>query len=160
MYRIGQSSDIHQLAQGRELILGGVKIAHDKGCLGHSDADVLLHAVAESILGALALGDLGKHFPDTDPKYAGINSMLLLKEVAGLMLEAGYVINNLDALIMIEKPKMAPHIEAMRKNIADCLSCDISQVSVKATRGEGLGFVGREEGVLAQCITMVKNKSA
>ena len=89
MYRIGQSSDIHQLAQGRELILGGVKIAHDKGCLGHSDADVLLHAVAESILGALALGDLGKHFPDTDPKYAGINSMLLLKEVAGLMLEAG-----------------------------------------------------------------------
>lgn len=160
MYRIGQSSDIHQLAQGRELILGGVKIAHDKGCLGHSDADVLLHAVAESILGALAMGDLGKHFPDTDPKYAGINSMLLLKEVAGLMLEAGYVINNLDALIMIEKPKMAPHIEAMRKNIADCLNCDISQVSVKATRGEGLGFVGREEGVLAQCITMVKNKSA
>ncbi len=160
MYRIGQSSDIHQLAQGRELILGGVKIAHDKGCLGHSDADVLLHAVAESILGALALGDLGKHFPDTDPKYAGINSMLLLKEVAGLMLEAGYVINNLDALIMIEKPKMAPHIEAMRKNIADCLNCDISQVSVKATRGEGLGFVGREEGVLAQCITMVKKKSA
>ncbi len=160
MYRIGQSSDIHQLAQGRELILGGVKIAHDKGCLGHSDADVLLHAVAESILGALALGDLGKHFPDTDPKYAGINSMVLLKEVAGLMLEAGYVINNLDALIMIEKPKMAPHIEAMRKNIADCLNCDISQVSVKATRGEGLGFVGREEGVLAQCITMVKKKSA
>ena len=160
MYRIGQSSDIHQLAQGRELILGGVKIAHDKGCLGHSDADVLLHAVAERSLGALALGDLGKHFPDTDPKYAGINSMLLLKEVAGLMLEAGYVINNLDALIMIEKPKMAPHIEAMRKNIADCLSCDISQVSVKATRGEGLGFVGREEGVLAQCITMVKKKSA
>ena len=155
MYRIGQSSDIHQLAQGRELILGGVKIAHDKGCLGHSDADVLLHAVAES-----ALGDLGKHFPDTDPKYAGINSMVLLKEVAGLMLEAGYVINNLDALIMIEKPKMAPHIEAMRKNIADCLNCDISQVSVKATRGEGLGFVGREEGVLAQCITMVKKKSA
>ena len=160
MYRIGQSSDIHQLAQGRELILGGVKIAHDKGCLGHSDADVLLHAVAESILGALAMGDLGKHFPDTDPKYAGINSMVLLKEVAGLMLEAGYVINNLDALIMIEKPKMAPHIEAMRKNIADCLNCDISQVSVKETRGEGLGFVGREEGVLAQCITMVKKKSA
>ena len=160
MYRIGQSSDIHRLTQGRELILGGVKIAHEKGCLGHSDADVLLHAVTESILGALALGDLGKHFPDTDPKYAGISSMVLLKEVAGLMHEAGYVINNLDALIMIEKPKMAPHIEAMRKNIADCLSCDISQVSVKATRGEGLGFVGREEGVLAQCITMVKKKSA
>lgn len=160
MYRIGQSSDIHRLTQGRELILGGVKIAHEKGCLGHSDADVLLHAVAESILGALALGDLGKHFPDTDPKYAGISSMVLLKEVAELMHAAGYVINNLDALIMIEKPKMAPHIEAMRKNIADCLSCDISQVSVKATRGEGLGFVGREEGVLAQCITMVKKKSA
>lgn len=159
MYRIGQSSDIHQLAEGRELILGGVKIAHDKGCLGHSDADVLLHAVAESILGALALGDLGKHFPDTDPKYAGISSMLLLKEVAGMMLDAGYVINNLDALIMIEQPKMAPHIEAMRKNIAACLDCDISQISVKATRGESLGFVGRKEGVLAQCVTLLKKKT-
>ena len=159
-FRIGNGFDVHRLVEGRRCIVCGVDIPYEKGLLGHSDADVLLHAVAESILGALAMGDLGKHFPDTDPKYAGINSMVLLKEVAGLMLEAGYVINNLDALIMIEKPKMAPHIEAMRKNIADCLNCDISQVSVKATRGEGLGFVGREEGVLAQCITMVKKKSA
>lgn len=158
MYRIGQSSDIHRLKEGRSLILGGVEIAHYKGCFGHSDADALLHAVAESILGALALGDLGKHFPDTDPQYAGISSMLLLKQVAKIMEEAGYGINNLDALIMIEKPKMAPHIEAMRKNIAACLNCDISQISVKATRGEGLGFIGKEEGVMAQCVTLLKKK--
>lgn len=158
MYRIGQSSDIHKLTEGRDLILGGVKIAHDKGCLGHSDADALLHAVAESILGALALGDLGKHFPDNDPAYAGIDSMILLKKVGKMMSDAGYCINNLDALIMIEKPKMAPHIEAMRKNIASCLNCDLKQVSVKATRGEGLGFIGKEEGVLAQCITMLRKK--
>lgn len=156
MYRIGQSGDIHRLVEGRALILGGVNIPHEKGCLGHSDADALLHAVAESILGALALGDLGKHFPDNDPAYQGISSMYLLKEVCKLMKQKGYVINNLDALIMIEKPKMAPYIEAMRNNIASCLECDISQISVKATRGEGLGFVGKEEGVFAQCITMLK----
>lgn len=158
MYRIGQSSDIHKLVEGRDLILGGVKIAHDKGCLGHSDADALLHAVAESILGALALGDLGKHFPDHDPAYAGIDSMILLKKVGAMMSDAGYCVNNLDALIMIEKPKMAPYIEAMRKNIALCLNCELQQISVKATRGEGLGFIGREEGVLAQCITMLRKK--
>lgn len=158
MYRIGQSSDIHRLTEGRDLILGGVNIAHDKGCLGHSDADALLHAVAESILGALALGDLGTHFPDNDPAYAGIDSMILLEKTEALMSEKGYCINNLDALIMIEKPKMAPHIENMQKNIARCLKCDVNRVSVKATRGEGLGFIGREEGVLAQCITMLRKK--
>lgn len=155
MYRIGQSSDIHQLVEGRKLILGGVEIPHEKGCLGHSDADVLLHAVAESILGALALGDLGKHFPDTDPQYKGIDSMQILSEVYTLMKEKGYQINNLDALIMIERPKMAPHIEQMRQNIATCLHTELGNVSVKATRGERMGFVGREEGVLAQSIVLL-----
>lgn len=155
MYRIGQSSDIHQLVEGRKLILGGVEIPHEKGCLGHSDADVLLHAVAESILGALALGDLGKHFPDTDPQYKGIDSMQILSEVYTLMKEKGYQINNLDALIMIERPKMAPHIEQMRQNIATCLHTELGKVSVKATRGERMGFVGREEGVLAQSIVLL-----
>lgn len=155
MYRIGQSSDIHQLVEGRKLILGGVEIPHEKGCLGHSDADVLLHAVAESILGALALGDLGKHFPDTDPQYKGIDSMQILSEVYTLMKEKGYQINNLDALVMIERPKMAPHIEQMRQNIATCLHTELGNVSVKATRGERMGFVGREEGVLAQSIVLL-----
>lgn len=155
MYRIGQSSDIHQLVEGRKLILGGVEIPHEKGCLGHSDADVLLHAVAESILGALALGDLGKHFPDTDPQYKGIDSMQILSEVYTLMKEKGYQINNLDVLVMIERPKMAPHIEQMRQNIATCLHTELGNVSVKATRGERMGFVGREEGVLAQSIVLL-----
>lgn len=154
-YRIGQSTDIHQLVEGRKLILGGVEIEHLKGLLGHSDADVLTHAIAESILGALALGDLGKHFPDTDPKYKDMNSIWMLGQVYEKMIEKGYQINNLDALIMIERPKMAPHIETMRKNIANALHCEIDQVSIKATRGEKMGFVGREEGVQAQCIVML-----
>lgn len=154
-YRIGQSTDIHQLVEGRKLILGGVEIEHLKGLLGHSDADVLTHAIAESILGALALGDLGKHFPDTDPKYKDMNSIWMLGQVYEKMIEKGYQINNLDALIMIERPKMAPHIEKMRKNIANALHCEIDQVSIKATRGEKMGFVGREEGVQAQCIVML-----
>lgn len=158
MFRIGQSSDIHQLVEGRNLILGGVKIPHHKGLLGHSDADALLHAVAESMLGALALGDLGKHFPDTDDAYKGMNSLHILKEVYQLILEHGYMINNLDALIMIERPKMAPHIDQMRMNIAQALQCEISQISVKATRGEKMGFVGSEEGVLAQCVVMLIKK--
>jgi len=158
MFRIGQSSDIHRLTEGRKLILGGVHIPHAKGCLGHSDGDALLHAIAESILGALALGDLGKHFPDSDPAYAGIDSIKLLAHVYELMRKQGYAINNMDALIMIEKPKMAPYIDQMRENIAVCLHCDIAQVSVKATRGEGLGFVGREEGVLAQCVVLLRKE--
>lgn len=158
MFRIGQSSDIHQLVEGRDLVLGGVKIPHEKGCLGHSDADALLHAVAESILGALAMGDLGKHFPDTDPRYRGIDSMKILTEVYWMMDEAGYRINNLDTLVMIERPKMAPHIEQMRTNIATCLHCKMDQVSVKATRGEKLGYIGREEGVLAQAVVLLIKK--
>ena len=156
--RIGQSTDIHQLAEGRKLVLGGVEIPHTKGLVGHSDADALTHAVAEAILGALALGDLGKWLPDTDEKWKGVNSQIILKEVARMMDEKGYRIGNVDSLIMIEKPKMAPHIEKMRQNFADALHCSIDQVSVKATRGEKMGFVGREEGVQAFAIVLLEEK--
>ena len=158
MFRIGQSSDIHQLIQGRKLILGGVEIDHERGLLGHSDADALLHAIAESILGALALGDLGKHFPDTAKEYKDMNSLWMLRQVYKIMEEKGYAIGNLDAMIMIERPKMAPHIPAMRKHVAEALCCDMEQVSIKATRGEKLGFVGREEGVQAQCVVLLHKK--
>lgn len=158
MIRIGQSTDIHQLVKGRKLILGGVEIEHEMGLLGHSDADALLHAIAESILGALALGDLGKHFPDTDERYKDMNSLWMLRQVYKIMEEKGYAIGNLDAMIMIERPKMAPHIPAMRKHVAEALCCDMEQVSIKATRGEKLGFVGREEGVQAQCVVLLHKK--
>ena len=128
MIRIGQSTDIHQLVKGRKLILGGVEIEHEMGLLGHSDADALLHAIAESILGALALGDLGKHFPDTDERYKDMNSLWMLRQVYKIMEEKGYAIGNLDAMIMIERPKMAPHIPAMRKHVAEALCCDMEQV--------------------------------
>ena len=154
--RIGQSVDIHQLVEGRPLILGGVKIEHTKGLLGHSDADVLLHAIAESILGALALGDLGKHFPDTDPKYKGISSLVLLEHVYHLMDDNGYHIGNLDATILAERPKMAPHIAAMQANVAQALHCHLNQVSIKATRGEKMGFVGREEGIMSTCVCLLE----
>ena len=156
--RIGQAIDIHQLVEGRKLILGGVEIEHTKGLLGHSDADVLAHAIGESILGALALGDLGKHFPDTDPKYKGANSLVLLGHIYDMMDEMGYQIGNVDATILAERPKMAPHIEKMRQNFADALHCSIDQVSVKATRGEKMGFVGREEGVQAFAIVLLEEK--
>lgn len=156
--RIGQSTDIHRFADDRKLVLGGVEIPYEKGLLGHSDADALTHAVAEAILGALALGDLGHHFPDTDSKWEGVNSLIILKEVGKMMKEKGYRIGNVDSLILIEKPKMAPHIEQMRKNFADALDTDISNISVKATRGEGLGFVGRQEGVLAQAIVLLEEE--
>lgn len=158
MIRIGQSTDIHQLVKGRKLILGGVEIEHEMGLLGHSDADALLHAIAESILGALALGDLGKHFPDTDERYKDMNSLWMLRQVYKIMEEKGYAIGNLDAMIMIERPKMAPHIPVMRKHVAEALCCDMEQVSIKATRGEKLGFVGREEGVQAQCVVLLHKK--
>ena len=160
MFRIGQSSDIHQLAEGRRLILGGVEIEHMKGLVGHSDADALLHAIAEAVIGALGEGDLGKHFPDTDPQYKGISSLILLEHVTMLMETKGFRIGNVDALIMIERPKMAPHISAMRKNIAAALHCGEDQVNVKATRGEKLGFVGREEGVLAQAVVLLEKMEA
>ncbi len=156
MMRIGQSIDIHPLKEGRPLILGGVHIASPIGLDGHSDADVLAHAVMESILGALALGDLGHHFPDTDPKYKGADSMMLMKEVYALMCEKGWKIGNVDALVMAEAPKLAPYIEQMRYNIASVLNCGIDQISVKATRGEKMGFVGRKEGMMATCVCLLE----
>jgi len=158
--RIGQSTDIHQLVNGRKLILGGVEIPSEKGLLGHSDGDALTHAVAEAILGALALGDLGHHFPDTDPKWEGVNSQIILEACWQMMDEAGYRIGNVDSLVLIEKPKMAPYIEAMRANFAKALHCDVLKISVKATRGEGMGFVGRQEGVLAQAVVLLEEKES
>lgn len=154
--RIGQAIDIHQLVEGRELILGGVHIDHSLGLLGHSDADVLTHAIGESILGALALGDLGKHFPDTDPKYKGVSSLVLLEEIYKMASSLGYRVGNIDATILAERPKMAPHIMAMRENIANCLHCDIEQISIKATRGEKLGFVGHEEGIVSMAVCLME----
>lgn len=159
MMRIGQAVDIHPMKAGRPLILGGVRIDSPMGLDGHSDADVLLHAIAESILGALALGDLGHHFPDTDPKYKGISSMLLLEHTAGLMRQNGYQIGNVDATILAEKPKLAPYIEMMRENVARVLECQVDQVSIKATRGEKLGFVGRQEGICALCVCLLENRA-
>lgn len=157
MIRIGQSSDIHQLVEGRDLILGGVKIEHKKGLLGHSDADALLHAIGEALLGAVALGDLGKYFPDKDPKWKGADSLVILKGCNELLKSKGFHVVNVDSLIMIERPKMAPHIDQMRKNIAEALGTDVENISVKATRGEKMGFVGREEGVLAQAVVLVES---
>ena len=153
--RIGQSKDIHKLVEGRPLIIGGVNIPYQKGLLGHSDADVLLHAIIESLIGAMGLKDIGTHFPDTDPKYKGISSLLLLDETYKMLKENGYRIVNIDSLINIEKPKMAPHIDQMRANIAEHLHCDVSQINVKATRGEGLGFVGRGEGAIAYAVCLI-----
>jgi 2-C-methyl-D-erythritol 2,4-cyclodiphosphate synthase len=153
--RIGMGYDVHKLVEGRKLILGGVLIPYGKGLLGHSDADVLIHAIMDSLLGAAALGDIGKHFPDTDSKYSGISSILLLKEVAALINNNGYEIGNIDATIIAQKPKMAPHIEDMRKNIASSLDIDISKISIKATTEEGLGFTGRGEGISSQSIALL-----
>ena len=153
--RIGQSKDIHRLVEGRDLIIGGVKIPYEKGLLGHSDADVLLHAIIESLIGAMGLKDIGTHFPDTDPRYKGISSLLLLDETYKMLKENGYKIVNIDSLINIEKPKMAPHIDQMRANIAEHLHCDVSQINVKATRGEGLGLVGRGEGAIAYAVCLI-----
>ena len=150
--RIGQSIDIHQLVEGRKLILGGVEIPYEKGLKGHSDADVLLHAIIESIIGALGEGDIGKHFPDTDPAYKGISSVKLLVHVAGLLKENDYAIGNIDATIIAQKPKMAPHIPTMRENIAEALGIKISQLNIKATTEEGLGFTGQGEGISSQAI--------
>ena len=156
--RIGQSTDIHPVVKDRPLVLGGVTIESELGCDGHSDADALTHVIAEAILGALALGDLGKHFPDTDPQYNGVSSIELLRHVVGLMNDRGYRLGNCDSLILIEKPKMAPFIESMRKNLANVCQVDVSAINVKATRGEKLGFVGRQEGVMAQAVVLLERK--
>ena len=157
MVRIGQSKDIHRLVEGRDLIIGGVRIPYEKGLLGHSDADVLLHAIIESIIGALGLRDIGTHFPDKDEKYRGISSMKLLEETYRMMKEKGYHIGNLDSLIIIEKPKMAPYIEDMRRNIATVLNTDIGNVNVKATCAEGMGFIGNGEGAMAECVVLLES---
>ena len=153
--RVGLGYDVHRLVEGRELILGGVRIPYEKGLLGHSDADVLLHAIMDALLGAAALGDIGKHFPDTDPQYRGISSLKLLEHVGGLLEEHLYVIENIDATIIAQRPKMAPHIEQMRRNIADTLGIEIDQVNVKATTEEGLGFTGEGKGISSQAICML-----
>ena len=153
--RIGTGYDVHRLVQGRDLIIGGVNIPHEKGLLGHSDADVLLHAIMDALLGASSLGDIGKHFPDTDDSYKGISSVKLLEHVGKLLEEHCFFIENIDATIVAQKPKMRPHIDLMRKNIADTLGIDISQVNVKATTEEGLGFTGTEEGISAQAICLL-----
>ncbi|MGM9960682.1 MAG: 2-C-methyl-D-erythritol 2,4-cyclodiphosphate synthase [Allobaculum sp.] len=155
-FRIGQAIDIHQLDESRPLILGGVKIDAPKGLVGHSDADVLVHAIGESILGALALGDLGKHFPDTDPAYKGISSMILLENIYQKMKACHYHVGNIDATILAEKTKMAPHILTMRQNIAACLHCELDQISIKATRGEKMGFIGRDEGMCAMSVCLLE----
>ena len=152
MYRVGMGYDVHKLVTGRKLILGGVEIQHDLGLLGHSDADVLLHAIKDAILGAAALGDIGRHFPDTDEAYKGISSMVLLSKVKDLILKEGYKVNNIDATIAAQQPKIAPYIKTMNENIAQTLKIEASQVNVKATTTEGLGFVGNKEGIAAYAI--------
>lgn len=156
--RIGMGYDVHKLVEKRSLILGGVEIPWEKGLLGHSDADVLIHAVMDALLGAAALGDIGKHFPDTDPAYKGISSILLLKHVAGLLREHGYQVGNIDATIIAQKPKMAPHIPLMRKNMAEALGISESRLNIKATTEEGLGFTGREEGIASQAICILEQE--
>ena len=154
--RIGYGYDVHQLVEGRPLIIGGIELEHDKGLLGHSDADVLLHAITDAILGAVSLGDIGKFFPDDDPKYKGADSKILLKDAYQHVLELGYEIGNLDATIIAEKPKFRPHIDAMRESIANVLNTDIFNVNVKATTNEKMGYLGRQEGVQAQAVVLLK----
>ena len=153
--RIGMGYDVHRLTKGRKLIMGGVEIPYEKGLLGHSDADVLLHAIMDALLGAAALGDIGKHFPDTDPTYKGISSMKLLKHVGALLEENKFLIENIDATIIAQAPKMRPYIDQMRENIAMTLQIGAEQVNVKATTEEGLGFTGTGEGISAQAICML-----
>lgn len=154
--RIGIGYDVHKLVSGRELILGGLEIPHDKGLDGHSDADVLIHAIIDSIVGALALGDIGKHFPDTDEKYKDVFSMKLLEDVYKTMKSKGYEIGNIDCVIAAQRPKLAPFIDDMRKNISKALKTDLDNVNVKATTTEKLGFEGREEGISAQSVCIIK----
>lgn len=153
--RIGQGYDVHRLVGGRKLILGGVEIDYEKGLLGHSDADVLVHAVMDAILGAAALGDIGQLFPDTDPEYSGADSIMLLKEVVKRAAEAGYYVENIDATVIAQAPKLMPHIAGMRKNIAEAAGVDVGRISVKATTEEGLGFTGSGEGIAASAVALL-----
>ena len=154
--RIGHGYDVHKLVEGRDLILGGVKIEHTLGLLGHSDADVLLHAVSDALLGAAGLGDIGKHFPDTDPQYKGADSLKLLTIVAQRVREAGYRVSNIDVTMIAQRPKLRPHIEHMEKNIASAVGIDVSRVNVKATTEEKLGFTGTEEGMACHAVCLLE----
>jgi len=155
-FRIGHGYDVHRLVEDRKLIIGGVEIPHTLGLLGHSDADVLTHALMDAMLGALALGDIGQHFPDTDPKFAGADSIQLLRHVNAIIQKKGWQIGNLDATVLAQKPKLAPHILQMRKNFAEVLGCDMDQVSIKATTEEKLGFTGQEQGIAAHCVVLLE----
>ena len=156
MTRFGMGYDVHQLVENRKLIVGGVDIPYEKGLLGHSDADVLLHAISDALLGAAALGDIGKHFPDTDPRYKGADSLKLLEEVGNLLAAKGYVVGNVDATIVAQKPKMLPHIPQMRENIARVLRVDIDQINVKATTEEHLGFTGSGQGISSYAVAGIE----
>ncbi len=153
--RIGIGIDVHKLVEGRKLIIGGVELPYHKGLLGHSDADVLLHAISDALLGAAALGDIGKHFPDTDPAFKGADSLVLLKQVAKLLEKHGYKPINVDSMLLLEAPKVAPHIIDMRKNISRCLNIDMDAVSVKATTNEKLGYVGSGDGAVAHAVCLI-----
>ena len=157
--RIGHGYDVHRLVTGRALLLGGVHIPYETGLLGHSDADVLLHAVSDALLGAAALGDIGALFPDTDPQYAGADSLQLLSLVAQELQDAGYRIMNIDATVLAQAPKLAPHIAQMRRNLAQCMDVDVDRVSVKATTEEGLGFTGAREGIAAHAVVLIERVS-
>ncbi|MCU4796754.1 2-C-methyl-D-erythritol 2,4-cyclodiphosphate synthase [Bacillus cereus] len=158
MFRIGQGFDVHEFAEGRPLIIGGITIPHEKGLIGHSDADVLLHTIADACLGAIAAGDIGKHFPDTDPAFKDADSAVLLQKVWEFVREQGYELGNLDCTIIAQKPKMAPHIESMRKRISELLATSIDNINVKATTTEKLGFTGREEGIASQAVVLLQKK--
>ncbi|MBF0586470.1 2-C-methyl-D-erythritol 2,4-cyclodiphosphate synthase [Prosthecochloris sp. N3] len=158
MMRAGIGIDVHQFVDNRKLIVGGVEIPHHKGLKGHSDADVLLHAISDALLGAAALGDIGKHFPDTSPEFKDIDSQILLRHVGKLIDTEGYRIVNIDSMLLMERPKIAPYITDMRRNIAACLDIDTSLVSVKATTNEKLGYIGREEGAAAHAICMIETR--
>ena len=156
--RIGHGYDVHRLVEGRRLILGGVDIPWERGLLGHSDADVLTHAVMDALLGAAGVGDIGQHFPDTDPAYAGADSLKLLKAVMGLLRDAGWRVGNVDATVLAQRPKLAPHIPQMRENLARCMGVDLAQVNVKATTEEGLGFTGTGEGMSAHAVCLLEKR--
>jgi len=158
MIRIGQGYDVHQLAEGRPFILGGIEIEHDRGLLGHSDADVLLHTITDAALGAIGGGDIGKHFPDTDPEFKDADSRKLLTHIWAYVKEQGYELGNVDCTVIAQKPKLAPYIEQMRESIANLLEADISQVNVKATTSEHLGFTGREEGIAALAVILLNKR--
>lgn len=155
MLRVGMGYDVHQLVEGRKLIMGGVEIPHTKGLLGHSDADVLIHAIMDALIGAIGEGDIGKHFPDTDDKYKGISSMKLLEHVSAILKDRQAVIHNIDATIIAQRPKMAPHIETMKENVAAALDLKVTQVNIKATTEEKLGFTGAEQGISSQAVCLI-----